>query len=413
MKICEVINRNKQSILLVPLNFYLLSFILVLSLTACLDDNTQPEECGPHQIVIDGECECEDGYHWNEDNTKCVLDTTSHDFTWEVLAGGATLGSSFHGVEIIAPDDIWVVGRIFTDEMDSNDNWIKYNAAYYNGSGWSLERLIVRQDAGIPGDYVTTYDSTGNDLESVYKIDNEIWFIEGSSRARLIDSRWDYFPEDQYWSYYYGAYRMWGTDKDNLYITGKLGSITHYDGENFHHQDLGTDIPLRDIYGLDENHIWAVGYDRGDGSSVIYFYDGTNWNEKYYFNLDLWDGVIDTDTLDGQVASVWAYGDTVYFCCSTGIWKESISTGEGKLVPSLEISEDGYYSYKGIRGNNYNDIMVVGLNDHRFHYNGKSWFKCGGVYYRATLEALDVQGDNFVIVGHTKELQGLIIQGKR
>ncbi len=393
--------------------FFLLPFSIFL-FWAC-PEQEESLECGPHQIVIDGECQCEEGYHWNDDHTKCVIDTTSHAFVWEALVGGSTLCSSFNGVEIIAPDDIWAVGELFTDERDSNGKIIKYNAAHFDGNNWALEKIIVRDDHLNDGVYYIELDSSGQDLSGVFKVDNEIWFMEGGQRVRLIDGQWDYFPVQPYWPFEHSAYRLWGTSKNNIFITGRLGEITHYDGENFHHQDLGTDIPLRDIYGLDENHIWVTGLDRSHWESVIYCFDGVNWSTKHYFSFDdpNYDGSISSDTLNGYATSVWAYGDTVYFTSRNGVWKESISTGEGTLIPSAEISEDGFYPFFGIRGTGYNDIIVIGQDSRIYHYNGKNWARVGNIIPQANLITLDMIDDTVVIVGHTASIQALIIQGRR
>ncbi len=394
--------------------FFLLPFSIFL-FTACPENNNEPLECGDHQILVDGECQCEEGYHWNDDSTACQMDTTSHDFTWEAFVGGATLGSSFFGAEIIAPDDIWAVGRIETDEMDSNGLPIKYNAAHFDGVEWIIKKLTVRRDGYNDGAYFVIMDSSGQRLTCVLKIEDELWFMGDGHRTRLINDTWDYLPENQYWSYYHNAYRVWASSKNEIFITGWLGDIILYNGTQFNRMNLGTDIPLNDIWGLDENHIWVTGLKRSKWESVMYFYNGVEWNEKYYFNLDdsNFDGTISSDTLDGSVTSVWAYQDTVYFTCLAGVWKESISTGKGLLVPSSEISEDGFYPFFGIRGTGYNDIFVIGQESRIYHYNGNDWARVGGNVPQGNLIALDMIEDNVVIVGHTENLQALIIQGRR
>jgi len=158
-----------------------LFWLVTLIFLACPEPTAyDSDDCGPNQILVDGECECEEGYYWNADSTTCWMDTTSHDFTWEALVGGTMLTSYFNGVEIIGPDDIWAVGELFTDLRDSiTGKVIKYNAAHYDGIEWSLKRLTTRSDGINGGETFVMYDSSGKRLFCVFKADDELWFMGG------------------------------------------------------------------------------------------------------------------------------------------------------------------------------------------------------------------------------------------
>ena len=108
--------------------FLILIFILIH--LACPKPPSDNIDCGTHQVEVNGNCECEEGYHWNEDQTKCLMDTTSHNFTWVIDTLG-DYGSYLNDVAIIDENNIWVVGNIETDSGE-------YNAAHWDGIDWDF-----------------------------------------------------------------------------------------------------------------------------------------------------------------------------------------------------------------------------------------------------------------------------------
>jgi len=91
----------------------------------------------------------------SEEVFATTMDTTSHNFTWEIDTLG-NYGSYLNDVAIVAENNIWVVGYITTDTAT-------YNAAHWNGSEWELiliDRIV--------------------DCDGVYAFNNnEIWFSDG------------------------------------------------------------------------------------------------------------------------------------------------------------------------------------------------------------------------------------------
>jgi len=176
---------------------------MFLFLTACPDTPEPPPECGPNQVLnaSGDDCDCAPGYHWNEDQTKCLMDTTSHNFVfYEDQVVGDPLTSGFFDVSIINGNNIWAVGYIETDEYDTSTgfDYSKYNAAHWDGNEWTLKKIVLRYDLMNMGQVFSYYDSSGQEIRGVYYIDNELWFMSlVGGRARLINGTWDYF-EDQY-----------------------------------------------------------------------------------------------------------------------------------------------------------------------------------------------------------------------
>ncbi|MBD3223798.1 MAG: glucosyl transferase, partial [Caldithrix sp.] len=77
-----------------------------------------------------------------------TMDTTSHDFEWEIYEFGADGGGSsvLYDVAIINENDIWAVGEIHTSDTDrwneDSTKWIKpYNAVHWDGDEWELKRI--------------------------------------------------------------------------------------------------------------------------------------------------------------------------------------------------------------------------------------------------------------------------------
>jgi hypothetical protein len=366
--------------------------------------------------------------YWMEDGiirdsssivTITTGDSTSHAFTWYLDPPvGVPLTSYWDDVLIIDENDIWAVGTITLEEYDTTTGrYPEYNAVHWDGTEWNITKVIIRFDLIDMGQFVTYYDSSGQIIEGMFYIDDELWFMtEGGGRARLINGVWDYFEEDQYWSYYYSSSHLWGTSSNNMYIAGSTmkGDITHYDGVSFNHSSPGS-MPLIDIWGLDESHIWVVGYNHRHGDSQILFYDGSTWEEIYYLDYSKWwPDNVHPDTLNGPVLSVWAYGDTVYFGTLHGLWKESVTTHEGTMVSlaDMGIAGDPFGPIK-IRGNGYHDIFVVGAQGRLMHFNGVSWKMLRERSPGYIISSMDINENLAVIVGDDEYGRALTIRGYR
>jgi len=364
--------------------FHLPFFILLITLsffliTGCPDPPETPE-CGPHQIEINGDCDCEDGYTWNEDQTKCLMDTTSHNFVWEVDTLGE-YGSYLNDVAIIDENNIWVVGNIETDTAT-------YNAAHWDGDEWEFIKVLSGHTA-----------NTG----IMYFSENDIWVTSG------FPIHWD----GEEWTLYHlqnmglnvSVEHLWGTSSSDIYFVGNNGYIVHYDGSTFTRMESGTNESIIDIWGLDENHIWAVTH-KNDGSGIInevLFYDGNVWSIIHEKTNDNWPPT-DYTKPSGTFNSVWAYEDTVYISCA-GLYKESIHTGEGVLVPLEDMHWELGWGTGNVRGTNYNDIVVTtSFGSEVSHFNGRNWkfyeeLDAFDIHDFITAAGLAIKNDMIVIVG--------------
>jgi len=76
-----------------------------------------------------------------------TMDTTSHDFSWEVTKISDRLDIRLHDVSIINENNIYVVGHIPNPEGDN------YNVVHWDGTKWNLERIILKTNVGPDGPY--------------------------------------------------------------------------------------------------------------------------------------------------------------------------------------------------------------------------------------------------------------------
>ncbi|MBC8175454.1 MAG: hypothetical protein H8E82_07355, partial [Candidatus Marinimicrobia bacterium] len=227
-----ILKLHRNLVTFLMLNFAFLVF------TAC-PEPLEDIDCGPHQIEVNGECECKEGYHWNENHTECIMDTTSHHFVWEIDTLGE-YGSYLKDVAIIDENNVWVVGNIDTDSG-------YYGAAVWNGEVWNVRKL----------------EGTGISVSSItprgiwYFSENDIWFASGSiyhwdgvetSLEWLRDINTDETVE-----------KIWYSSQSNIFFVGNEGTIVHYDGVNFDRMESGIDINLLDVYGSNEK-VFATGH---------------------------------------------------------------------------------------------------------------------------------------------------------
>jgi len=160
------------------------------------------------------------------------------------------------------------------------------------------------------------------------------------------------------------VHKIWGTSNSNLYMVCDNGSIARFNGSSWSKMTSNTTVDLEDIYGLDENHIWATGTDRDNGQSIVLQYDGTNLL-KIYDNIN--------KPLDQYFgfSTVWAANSSSLFLAGgsrlrrlnlrTNLFSEKYETGQT------------YVTYC-VRGTRVNDIFIVAGDGECSHFNGSSWF---------------------------------------
>lgn len=335
--------------------------LIILTQSAC-PDNPEPLECGENQIEVNGECACKAGYHWNEDQTQCLMDTTSHNFVWEIDTLG-DYGSYLNDVAIIDENNVWVVGNIETDSGS-------FNAAHWDGSEWKLKNYLGKWGY-FPAKSIAVFS------------DGSIWLGSSCSIYKIVDDE-----TTQLWECDWGngesgiVNKIWSSSLNNIFFVGNNGSIVHYDGSEFTRMESGTEVDLTDIWGTMDNTtgiviIWTSGYDESTDGSIVLTLDNGEWKTVYERFPNFTGNTIDDKVHFTPMAStLWTVTESENLWVGGGSGVYTLNDKyESTAYSYIDIeNEVGYFSFPWkIRGNGKNDILIVGENSSIFHYNGASW----------------------------------------
>jgi hypothetical protein len=332
------------------------------------------------------------------ENQLITMDTTSHDFTWEVFTFGSKSSSILSDVFIINENDIWAVGEIYTEDSytyDSLGNWIEpYNVVHWDGNSWELIRykhyLSYFQEPHwfkIDGTYAFS--------------DNDIWFANGI--VHHYDS--SYYNQHGYVESYSlwdmgvlnendgGIKKLWGTSSSDLYGIGSKGTIVHYDGQTWQRIESGTDLDIHDIWGIydeqtDEKTILITATDK-----IIKV---TNENQVEDFDWPFSQYIL---------VSIWFKNLYKTFACGDGAFKYSKGIGWEKIFDLPN------YFKSHIRGIEKNDVFIAGSFGLVAHYNGLNWKVYPDVYNGLYL-TIDYKNNLMVAVGE-RNSQAVILRMRK
>ncbi len=273
-----------------------------------------------------------------------TMDTTSHNFTFETFTFGGTAGSStLYDVAIINENNIWAVGEI--PLPDSTLGEIIYNAIHWDGNEWKLKK--------IP--FLYHGDSLYGPIYSVFTFgQDDIWFGMGNM------VHWNgvnYIPISTATAFSSIVNRIWGRSSNDLYIVGNDGHIAHFNGTIWQRIESGTGTRINDVWGIISNENNAILY-----CPVSSFF--VSGDKKI---LKIVDGNVDSVSWgrDIRLYSAWTSNENFLYVC-----------GEGAYVNKFGIwSEINLYPVgtNSIRGNDINDILIVGDYGSIFHFNGVGW----------------------------------------
>lgn len=303
---------------------------------------------------------CDEGYHpCGPDSQECCLDTTSHDISWTIDTLGLP-GSRLNEVSIVNEEDMWVVGEILMLDPDSSFNGTgieHFNAARWDGSKWTFLHIVHGA--------MELYDI-------IYFAPDDIWVTSG------LPIHWD---GNEWYSFNLwnmgvlgngegSVYHMWASSPGNIWFAGYHGAIVHYDGQAFQKFETLVDLRLNDIFGKDENNIWAVGNDSRIGKSIILSFDGNVWSKKKDYTYNQSENIQPR----GPYRGIWSFSDSLYVVGGQGLWRESIITADGWLESFPPRILPSGMTLK-LFGSGYNDIFHLGQCNTINHYNGETWEK--------------------------------------
>jgi hypothetical protein len=323
-----------------------------------------------------------------------TLDTTSHDFVWEIH----TLGDGYsvlYDVTIINDTLAYAVGEIYL--RDSLGNWdpLPYNLVKWDGQKWELRRVNVM----YRGNLITP------SLNGIFAFSpTDIWLSAGVP----------IHGDGQNWTQYHlfdmgiltqndgSINKIWGIP-DNLYFVGNRGTIAHYSNGTWRRLETGTSGNMVDVWGYT---------DQAGGTPIVFAVGGTPGNIKL---LSL-TPVEARDTLSWpptqSLGGVWLKSRTRVYAAGAGIWRYQGSSWErmAGMPPGAALVK--------VRGSAENNIFAIGGSYGNLallmHFNGVTWVQYPQLPQNIRFRLIAVSDDAIVVVAvGTRDGKGVITVGRR
>jgi hypothetical protein len=326
-----------------------------------------------------------------------TMDTTSHNFTWEIDTLGDGNSSALYDIAIINDTLAYAVGEIYKRNSLGQYNTDPYNFLKCNGKKWEMKSLT----------FVA--------IQAVFAFsENDIWV--GSTVLRHWNgSTWTTWGTAQGFPWGFWINKIWGTSSSNLYVIGDNGNIVHYNGTSWQKVESGTTLALADIYGA-SNIMTIAGVNMSVVKGIVLKNNETSWQT-------IGEGEIITSNelfkpkLYGSIMSVWIdekntiyAGGNLFYKYQFGKWSYVTSLPENYIEGNPNVYYRGFIHK--IRGNKSNDLWIVGDRNTIRHFNGISWQQIGMPYDPASdiiWRSVDVK-DNFCVAVGDGENKAICIR---
>jgi len=309
-----------------------------------------------------------------------TMDTTSHNFTWEIDTLG-NYGSYLNDVRIVDENNIWVVGYIKVEDST-------YNVAHWDGNEWELTQLL--------------YNGIVNEGKAIIYLDNFTLISAGTIFSSSDEVNWVQWTNVDLNTFPGGINTIWGSSPSDIWFVGDNGSIVHYDGSGFTRMESGTDVDLNNVVGTDDGqYVFSVGYDDSNGHSVILEKQDSEWNTLYYN-----ESVVPQN---GNMGAVYkgtdVLNDTVYFTTARGLWKYNYLKEKSSLLESEDFYNLMTYGAQGLNIQSPNDVLIGTSWARLIHFNGITWIMDNNVFNQfgpgnIICETMDRNEKTVVLVGH-------------
>jgi hypothetical protein len=323
-----------------------------------------------------------------------TMDTTSHDFQWEIFTFGGNFGSSaLFDVAIISENNIWAVGEIYAD---SAEPWLPYNAVHWDGVEWTLKRIYFYLCPN--GTSPTPYP-----INSVFAfLENDIWFARDGSFVRWNGSS---FQHDCSMNTLLNGsiLKIWGESSKNLYAVGINGTIIHYNDIIWQKLESGTDNYINDI--------WGIINPLQNSFALCPISDKYSLSEEKLILIDVNQDVTEIPLPNPEPYS-HRHLHTVWFRDRYKIFLGGVGLFIGEINDTwIEVEQLRNYFFNRIRGTDVNNVFAVDDFGRIIHFNGCSWYEYP-ISMKALLFSLDVKQNIVVVTGYDSR-RGYIIMGKR
>ena len=318
------------------------------------------------------------------------MDTTSHNFTWQMFTLGGASSSALYDVAIINDTLAYAVGQMFLNDSTGQIDQQPYNLATWDGTSWKIQKVpYYYQGQAFYGPIYSLEAFNANDIW--FGIGNMIhWDGQSFNAVELPTSVWG--PNR--------INKIWGLSTKNFYIVGDGGSIAHYNGTSWTKIESGTNLSFNDVFGSG-GEILAVcsqNYPPGQG---VFSITGNSTTQISAYPIDPIE----------EFFSVWFVPNQQYYVVGDGVYqKKSLSDSAWRNGP-LDITHD---ATTRVRGKNINDVFIVGAFGEFLHWNGVSWRSYIGQTGLAdgSYTSVAIEGNLVVAVG-ANDAQAVITMGRR
>src|ERR1051326_514831 len=379
-----VLTRNGKTIL---------DVLNLLSDTLVVDDSLQPNH--PYLYRATGSFTLF-GIPETSSISLTTLDTTSHNFTWQVDTLGDGANSLLKDVAIVNDSCVFAVGEIHI--KDSLGNWdpALYNVARWNGSKWSYS---VGASVTINAVFAFSDSDVWAGTTAPYHFDGATW--RGYNVTGLFNGY---------------VTKIWGTSGSNIYMVGTNGAIMHFNGSVWQKMESGTDVDLLDVWGSpDGSVVWACGfYSSKRGTYLLrYTHESSKWELAYDGSLS--ETVILNDSLSGAYSSLYAPTTHRLFIVSdAGLYETAAETrGAAQRIP-FPFTWSGF-PWR-LRGTAANALFVAGEYFMLGHFNGVTFNHYSDLSGYGRLMSVDQHDKLVVAVGYMFDpinSKGLVFRGTR
>ena len=342
--------------------------------------------------------------------TAVTMDTTSHDFTYEIFEFGEHGNSVLRDVAIIGENNIWAVGAVYLkDSTGANDSKL-YNAVHWDGSQWNVQRITLNYNDRL----ITPA------MHGIYAFsDNNIWTASG------IPTHWDGEEWVQYHLYDMGVftendgsvYKVYGSSPNDIYFVGNKGSIAHYNGTSWRKIESGMEMTLVEVFGANDRDVYVSGTNISTLSGILLKGNSSG------FSIVKNSGIVDEsqlfEQLYGELAALWIdkngnvyVGGNYLFWQRRGEWNY-VTSFPGNYIGGSSISERGFFH--SIHGNTSNDYVIAGDRNTIRHFNGINWNQIGMDYNpNSSIDWYAVkQKENIIVAVGVTGNKAIIIKLKR
>jgi len=207
---------------------------------------------------------------------------------------------------------------------------------------------------------------------------------------------------------------VWGVDRDDVWATGFVGGLRHWNGDAWSPVDT---IAPSALWGTGPDDVWAVGgggahhWDGDgwtpvpDGGGSVIWGSGPDdiWTIGGFGNFRHWDGEVWTSSTPGVYevyAGIWGSG-------RDDIWAV---TGSGKLRhydgTTWMTGDDLLGAAQGVWGSAPDDVWVTGFEGAAWHFDGVSWSPLRA-QVPASLDELWGDGSTMIGVGVDPQASGV------